>query len=161
MITENNTMNKTTNRINNNNKYNNNIIIISDTHPGVSISPEDGERIVTAYTANIAPQLTAAVAAMIEEHIARGLTVDDVLDAINRTGFAPRPSPAYLRAVLRNYNQKPLPQKVQSPQWWQKNPALDYAQRDYSGQTFEDDSFMDDARAYLAEKEVNKDIGDQ
>lgn len=120
---------------NNNSKHittgsnNNNIIIIKDTAPGVSINPEDGNRIIQAYTENIGPSINAPVARLIEEFIASGHTVDHVIDAIERTGFAPRPSPAYLRAVLRNYDQ---PRQQQPSPWYKQNPALMYQQRDYS-----------------------------
>ena len=123
---------------------NNNIIIIKNTQPGVSISPEDGERIVRAYMDNIGYGINPPVARMIEEFISNGHTVNDVIDAIERTGFAPRPSPAYLRAVLRNYNQ-PTPQQQPSA-WYKQNPALNYQQRKYTDADFSGDDFIDEAK---------------
>ncbi len=136
---------------------NNNIIniIINHTEPGVCITPEDGKRIIEAYGMNIAPQISPAVARMIEDFIAAGHTVDHVIDAIERTGFAPRPSPQYLRAVLRNYDQprpetQPTPwyrQQTNAMSYWQRtNPALQYEQHEYRDEDFDGDAFMEEAR---------------
>lgn len=107
---------------NNNNNYNN-----RHTEPGVCISAEDGERIVKAYSGCIGP-LNMAVANMIEHAIKSGLSVDDVLCAIEETAFAPRPSAAYLRAILRNWIQyghagakARHAAQSDSCQWWQQN----------------------------------------
>ena len=127
---------------------NNNIIIIRDTHPGVSINPEDGNRIIAAYVENIGPAINAPVARLIEDFIKAGHTVDHVIDAIERTGFAPRPSPAYLRAVLRNYDQ---PRQQPSP-WYKQNPALNYQQRQYSDADFSGDDFIEEAKRYIEQR---------
>lgn len=111
------------NNNNNNNNYNN-----RHTEPGVCISAEDGELIVQAYSGCIGP-LNMAVANMIEHAIKSGLSVDDVLCAIEETAFAPRPSAAYLRAILRNWIQyghagakaRHASQADQQQQWWQQN----------------------------------------
>ena len=87
----------------NNYNYNNRY-----TDPGVrvekTLSPEEGEAIVEAYKLNISEYgMTAAVAQEIEQAYAKGLTAEEIILAIEETGFAPRPSPAYLRAILRNW----------------------------------------------------------
>lgn len=65
--------------------------------------PEDGERILEAYTDNVAETMTLAVARMIEGAFDAGLTVDEIILAIEETGLAPRPSPRYLKAILKNW----------------------------------------------------------
>lgn len=133
-----------------NKKDNNNInIIIRHTHPGVRITPEDGARIIREYSSNVAPVLTGVMQSLIEEHVAKGMSVDDVIECIHITGMAPRPSPQYLRAVMRNYGKgaKPAP----SFSRWQ-NPALDYDQRSYEGLTFDDDTWMEAARKIMQER---------
>lgn len=66
-------------------------------------TPEEGERILEAYTDNVSDTMTQAVARMIEGAYQAGLTVDEIVMAIEETGFAPRPSPRYLKAILRNW----------------------------------------------------------
>lgn len=79
------------------NNYNN-------THgAGRSMTPEDCEAVKEAYMANISDTMTGAVAAMIEKAFSRGLTQAEVIMAIEETGFAPRPSPQYLRKILENW----------------------------------------------------------
>ena len=90
--------------------YNNNII---HTEPGVLSKnlptfdrkwlPEDGERILNAYLDNVADHMTAAAAAVIENAYKAGLEVDEIIMAIEETGLAERPTPFYLRAVLKNW----------------------------------------------------------
>lgn len=65
----------------------------------MSINREAGERIVHAYTQAVGP-MNYFVAQEIESAIRQGLTVANILEAIQITSFAPRPSAAYLRAVL-------------------------------------------------------------
>lgn len=81
--------------------YNNNI----HTEPGVSLSPEELERIKESYHDNISDTLTGAVANEIIRAINGGLTVDEVIMAIEETGFAPRPSAVYLRKILMNWSE--------------------------------------------------------
>ena len=116
--------------IHHNNIYNNNYNNI-DTEPGVcALSHTDAEKICRAYNDCIGA-LNGAVAAMIEHFIQKGLTVNDIICAIEETAFAPRPSAAYLRAILRNWSQdgrinariryaaehdKPQP-------WWRMKPT--------------------------------------
>ena len=78
----------------NNNNYN-----IAHGAGRVPLSPDQTERIRDAYTDNIGP-MTGAVARMIETAIDHGLTVKEVIEAIEETGFAPRPSPWYLKKIL-------------------------------------------------------------
>lgn len=64
--------------------------------------PSDMEKIREAYVDNIG-DLTGAVARMIETALHSGLTADEVVMAIEETGFAPRPSAWYLKKVLENW----------------------------------------------------------
>lgn len=137
---------------NNYNYYNN-----RHTEPGVSINREAGERIVQAFTQAVGP-MNYFVAQEIEKAVQQGLTVANVLEAIQITSFAPRPSAAYLRAVLRNWIRDGVSHR-QAPQkssWWQQNPALNYEQREYRNEDFEDDSFIEIAKAYLAKEGKNE-----
>ena len=63
------------------------------------------ERIKNAYLDNISDNLTGAVAAIIERALQHGLTCDEVVMAIEETGFAPYPSPRYLQKVLENWSE--------------------------------------------------------
>lgn len=67
--------------------------------PGVFCSPEDLDTIREYYTDSIGP-LTGAIAYYIEGKIRRGMQPGVILDAINQTGWARRPSPHYLKAIL-------------------------------------------------------------
>ena len=131
---------------NNYNYYNN-----RHTEPGVSINREAGERIVQAFTQAIGP-MNYFVAQEIESAIQQGLTVANVLEAIQITSFAPRPSAAYLRAVLRNWIRDGVSHRRQPQQssWWQ-NPALQYEQREYRNEDFESD-WEETINAYLAKE---------
>lgn len=59
--------------------------------------------IAEAYRANISETITRAAATIIEEALTHGMETDTVIMAIEETGLASRPSPYYLRAVLRNW----------------------------------------------------------
>ena len=86
------------NIIHHNNNYN------IATEPGVCvISAEDGERMRQSYEDNLGIRMTLVVARMIEKAVADGLTVDEIILAIEETGFAPSPSPWYLRKILENW----------------------------------------------------------
>ena len=84
--------------------YNNNIII---TTQGRACSDLPGdevmEKIAEAYKANIGPMITQAAATVIENALKNGMEPSTVIWAIEETGLASRPSPYYLRAVLRNW----------------------------------------------------------
>ena len=119
----------------------------------MSINREAGERIVQAYTQAVGP-MNYYVAQEIESAIRQGLTVANVLEAIQITSFAPRPSAAYLRAVLRNWIRDGVSHRRQPQQssWWKQNPALNYEQREYKNEDFEDDSFLEIGRKFLAKE---------
>lgn len=73
------------------------------TDPGVfTANPQDLEVIRTAYNGTIGP-LTAPIAHFIEKCISAGMEPAVIVDAIERTGWARRPSPFYLRAILQRY----------------------------------------------------------
>ncbi len=104
---------KTTNRIENQEKnhdqhqehynYYNNYI---HTDPGVSYSLPPREamaRIAEAYRANVAREITQAAARLIEDALTHGMEPATVIMAIEETGLASRPSPYYLRAILKNW----------------------------------------------------------
>lgn len=82
----------------NNNNNNNNY----HPEPGVSYTKEDLDEIRAAYEDNIGT-LTGAAACMIEEAMMHGISPSDVIMAIEDTGMAPRPTPYYLRAILRRW----------------------------------------------------------
>lgn len=71
--------------------------------PGRFLSPEECERIKEAYIDNVSDRMTAAVANMISNAFSRGLTAEEIVMAIEETGFAPNPSPQYLRRILENW----------------------------------------------------------
>lgn len=143
---------KENNKENNYNYYNNNYNN-RHTEPGVSINREAGERIVQAFTQAVGP-MNYYLAQEIESAIRQGLTVANVLEAIQITSFAPRPSAAYLRAVLRNWIRDGVSHRRQPQQssWWKQNPALNYEQREYKNEDFEDDSFLEIGRKFLAKE---------
>jgi len=99
----------------NNNNNNNNI----NTEPGVlfdgngsRLDSDTLDQIVTAYQDAIGQPLNSFTAKMIKDYLAI-LPYWEIIDAIEVTAFAPRPSPAYLRAVLRN--------KANSGDWYHRS----------------------------------------
>ena len=80
-----------------------NIIDINNNIAHAAGRSVDYNAILKAYTDNIAPTMTQAVANMIKKAIQKGLSQNDIIHAIEITGFAPRPTPWYLRAVLNNW----------------------------------------------------------
>lgn len=82
--------------------YNYYIAHVAGRSPKV-LSPEDGERIKHAYWDNVSETMTGAVANMITNAYNKGMTVDEIVMAIEETGFAPHPSPAYLRKILETW----------------------------------------------------------
>lgn len=131
---------------------NNNIIINSAHAARRVLTHEDGERIVAAYVANVNERgMTMAVARIIEDAVKAGLTVDDIVDACEATGLAPYPSPRYLKAVLRNWSTNgrvadhARHDAAQTNPWWKpaKNPAFNYAQREYIDSDFDASFFVD------------------
>lgn len=124
-----------------------------NTEPGVSISAMELDAIAAAYNDVIGP-LNMYRARTIEEAIGAGLDAGAILDAIEQTAMAPRPSHAYLAAILRRYiadgittaaaaisdRQRHAVRRAaagrETAPWYARpaahNPALDYAQRDSS-----------------------------
>ena len=113
----NNTYNRTTIQQNheheqvmdNNNNINSYSYYYLDTEPGVREKAvrqlnADRDVIIQFYYDSLGLRLTNVVANMFIDFIASGHTVTQLLDAIERTAFAPRPSPAYLKKVLCNYD---------------------------------------------------------
>ena len=79
--------------------YNNNI-----SHgTGRFMTPEQCEAIKTAYLENISDSMTGAVARMIETAFKSGLEANEIVMAIEETGFAPKPTPWYLKKILENW----------------------------------------------------------
>lgn len=119
-------------RYNNEDKDNNNII--RTTEPGVLFAPEDGAEIARLYKECIGKYINGAVAAYIESCLRNSpLTVQDIKDAIEVTGWAPQPSARYLRAVLRDWwingrresAARHEAQRDTDRPWWSR-PADDY-----------------------------------
>ena len=125
----NNTINRTTNQQNheheqgiennNNNNINNSYYYYYlDTEPGVRERDEYERRraaareqlsmcreeILQRYQDALGIPLSNVVANMMIDFIMSGHTVLQLTDAIERTAFAPKPSPAYLRCVLQNFD---------------------------------------------------------
>ena len=90
---------------NNNNNYNNSSTQnrgINEPLKAGEIAPEDAQRLKQVYS-DVLGRMTKPVAYMILGYLRTGLTVDNVIDAINLTAFAPRPSAAYLNGILHNW----------------------------------------------------------
>lgn len=114
---------------NQDNDYNN-IIITTQSRacsekelPGKEIM----EQIAEAYRYNICSTITQAAALVIERALKNGMEPKDVILAINETGMAPRPSPYYLQAILRNWTESGvvfsklhgrMVGKTQARPWW-------------------------------------------
>lgn len=140
----------------------------------VQPTPMELEQIRQMYVDAIGP-LNAIKARDIERAMTDGLTVTAILDAIEQTAYAPRPSHAYLRAVLRRYiaegvhtaedaertreayrAQRAATGRERST-WYdapasgrgqRPNPALDYAQREYKDEDYGDGFFFDVVKEY-------------
>lgn len=84
------------------------------------------EQIAEAYRANIAPVITQAAALVIENALKSGMEPATVILGIEETGMASRPSPYYLRAVLRNWAEYGIAtskardkwQRTDARPWW-------------------------------------------
>ena len=89
----------------NDNYYYNNNTITTRTQACSKELPGDEimEKIAEAYKANVGPVITQAAASVIENALKAGMEPSTVIWAIEETGLAARPSPYYLRAVLRNW----------------------------------------------------------
>lgn len=71
------------------------------TEPCVSLSDELIEHVAMAYSSTISPDIPPMAAHMMEQALLDGMTAECLIMAINDTGWAPRPTPQYLRAILR------------------------------------------------------------
>ena len=71
------------------------------TEPCVLLSDELIEHVAAAYSAAISPDISPIAAHMMEQALKDGMTAECLIMAINDTGWAQRPSPQYLRAILR------------------------------------------------------------
>lgn len=69
------------------------------TQPGVS---DDQLRILIAYN-EILGDMPSQVGHFLTELMADGMEADVIINAINDTAWAPRPSPRYLRGILLRY----------------------------------------------------------
>lgn len=88
------------------------------------------EQIARAYRDNINPMITGAAAGIIERALRNGMEPATVIEAIQETGMAPRPSPYYLSAVLRNWAENGVVlsksrggadiHTTQARPWWQE-----------------------------------------
>lgn len=104
--------------------------------------------------------LNAIKARDIEAAIEAGVQASAILDAIEQTALAPRPSHYYLRAILRRYAAEGITTAEEAErsrgdfrtrraaagrdraEWWH-NPALDYAQREYKQEDFNEGFYVD------------------
>lgn len=80
----------------NNNYYNN------PNGAGRALTECDQQLLKEAYCDNIGT-MTGAAAKLLESAFDSGLTVDELVMAIEETGLAPRPSAYYLKAILENW----------------------------------------------------------
>lgn len=124
------------------------------------ITPDDLMAIRDAYVTYIGQPMTAMVAHEVEAALADGMRPSVVIEATKVTGDAPRPTPYYMRAVLRRWLRDGIltddalaadkaafeQQQAAAPNkaWWQQtNPALRYNQRPIP----DDDSMFTDLSA--------------
>lgn len=113
-----------------------------------------------AYVTYVGQPMTAMVAHEVEAALAEGMRPSVVIEAARVTGDAPRPTPYYMRAVLRRWIRDGIltddalaadkaafeQQQAAAPSnaWWQQtNPALRYEQRPIP----DDDSLFTDLSA--------------
>ena len=80
----------------NNNYYNN------PNGAGRALTECDQQLLKEAYCDNTGT-MTGAAAKLLESAFDSGLTVDELVMAIEETGLAPRPSAYYLKAILENW----------------------------------------------------------
>lgn len=110
------------------------------------ITPDDLMAIRDAYVEYVGLNMTAMVAREVEAALEDGMRPSVVIEAAKVTGEAPRPTPYYMRAVLRRWRRDGIltddalaadkaafeQQQAAAPSkaWWQQtNPALRYDQR--------------------------------
>lgn len=97
-----------------------------------------------AFNRSPAPGIQRELATRIRD----GMSADVIRAAIDDTMMAPRPSWAYMTAILRRCDLegiRTLAEWNTSKERYQasKNPALNYQQRDYTEDEFGDDFFID------------------
>lgn len=131
-----------------------------DDYPEGIITPDDLMAIRDAYVTYVGQPMTAMVAHEVEAALADGMRPSVVIEATKVTGDAPRPTPYYMRAVLRRWLRDGIltddalaadkaafeQQQAAAPNkaWWQQtNPALRYNQRPIP----DDDSMFTDLSA--------------
>lgn len=78
---------------------------IANTHPGVFLEPFEWEQIRQGYEMLLGA-LNAYRARDIEIAVENHLEVSAILDALEQTALAPRPSHSYLRAILMRYTRE-------------------------------------------------------
>lgn len=110
------------------------------------ITPDDLMAIRDSYVTYVGQPMTAMVAHEVEAALAEGMRPSVVIEAARVTGDAPRPTPYYMRAVLRRWLRDGIltddalaadkaafeQQQAAAPSkaWWQQtNAALRYDQR--------------------------------
>lgn len=69
---------------------------------GRALQKCDQQLLLEAYNDNIG-EMTGAAAKLLERAFDSGLSVDELVMAIEETGLAPRPSAYYLKAILENW----------------------------------------------------------
>lgn len=95
---------------------------------GRVLNPDELESIRQAYVTNIGP-LKAPIAHYLENCL-QTMETALVINAIEETGWASRPSPQYLRAILERYKREGLDTMVKLDH--QKSERMvDYDQRQY------------------------------
>ena len=132
------------------------------------ITPDDLMAIRDAYVTYVGQPMTAMVAHEVEAALADGMRPSVVIEAARVTGDAPRPTPYYMRAVLRRwlrdgiltddalaadraaYEQQRAAKS--SDDWWRNNPnpALRYPQRPLSD--IDEESLFTDLAAIRKEE---------
>ena len=78
---------------------------IANTHPGVLLEPFEWEQIRQGYEMLLGA-LNAYRARDIEIAVENHLEVSAILDALEQTALAPRPSHSYFRAILMRYTRE-------------------------------------------------------
>ena len=132
------------------------------------ITPDDLMAIRDAYVTYVGQPMTAMVAHEVEAALAGGMRPSIIIEAAKVTGDAPRPTPYYMRAVLRRwlrdgiltddalaadraaYEQQRAAKS--SNDWWRNNPnpALRYPQRPLC--EIDEESLFTDLSAIRAEE---------
>ena len=128
--------------------------------PGRVLNALEMETIRQAYVDALG-DLNVFKARDIEAAISEGLEASAILDALEQTAMAARPSHYYLRAILRRYAAEGIHTSAEAEAAraqfrarraaahqaagaaWYKNPALDYTQRSYAGESYDAGCYVD------------------